>query len=115
MSETRTHYRTCNLCEALCGMVVTTQAGRITDIRGDKEDPFSRGHICPKGPAMRELQEDPDRIKRPLRRTKNGHEEISWEAAFDEVADRIATIQEKHGARAVGMYSGNPTGHNHGV
>src|SRR5262245_59622118 len=109
------HFRTCNLCEAMCGMIVSVEDGRITDIRGDRDDVFSRGHICPKGPAMRELQEDPDRLRQPVRRTAGGFEPISWEQAFDEVASRFADIQRRHGRNAVGYYAGNPIVHNHGA
>ncbi|MFO0612745.1 MAG: molybdopterin-dependent oxidoreductase [Polyangiaceae bacterium] len=110
-----THHRTCNLCEALCGLTIETDGGRVTGIRGDAEDPFSRGHICPKGPAMRELQEDPDRLRHPLKRTPRGFERVSWESALDEIADRIRSIQRAHGRSAVATYAGNPTGHNHGA
>ena len=99
----------------MCGMVIATEEGRITSIKGDRDDVFSRGHICPKGPAMRELQEDPDRLRRPMRRTKGGFTEIGWGEAFDEVADRIAEIQSRNGRSAFATYSGNPTAHNHGA
>src|SRR5262245_41282667 len=107
--------RTCNLCEAMCGMIVSVEDGRITDIRGDRDDVFSRGHICPKGPAMRELQEDPDRLRYPVRRTPKGFKRIPWNEAFDEVASRLADIQRRGGRSAVGYYMGNPTAHNHGA
>ncbi|MSP61443.1 MAG: molybdopterin oxidoreductase family protein [Myxococcales bacterium] len=110
-----THYRTCNLCEAMCGMVITVEEGRITGIRGDEEDPFSRGHICPKGPAMREVYEDPDRLRHPMRRTRVGWQRISWEEAFTEAAARISEVRAKHGRDAIGLYAGNPTVHNHGA
>jgi anaerobic selenocysteine-containing dehydrogenase len=108
-------YRTCNLCEAMCGMIVTVDDGRITDIRGDRDDVFSRGHICPKGPAMRELEEDPDRLRHPVRRTASGWERISWEEALAEVASRLHEVQARHGRDAAAMYSGNPVAHNHGA
>ncbi len=107
--------RTCNVCEAMCGLSMTVEDGRITDVRADKEDVFSRGHICPKGPAMREVLEDPDRIRRPMRRTGDSWKEISWTEAIDEAASRLCEIRAKHGKDAVGLYSGNPTAHNHGA
>src|SRR5262245_32402000 len=109
------HFRTCNLCEALCGMIVSVEDGRVTDVRGDPDDPFSRGHICPKGPAMRELQEDPDRLRHPVRRTAGGWERISWDDAIAETATRLRAVQKQHGHEAVGIYLGNPTVHNHGA
>lgn len=108
-------YTTCNLCEAMCGLAVTVDGGRVTSIEGDREDPFSRGHICPKGPAMRELLEDPDRVRRPLRRTASGSfEEVSWDAAISEAAERIAAVQKAHGNDAAALYYGNPAAHDHG-
>ena len=108
-------YRTCNLCEAMCGMVVTVDGGAITDIRGDRDDVFSHGHICPKGPAMRELYEDPDRLRRPMRRTEHGFAPAPWDEAVAEAADRIHEVQRRHGKNAVGVYLGNPNVHNHGA
>ena len=108
-------YRTCNLCEAMCGMVVTVDGGAITDIRGDRDDVLSRGHICPKGPAMRELYEDPDRLRRPMRRTASGFAPVGWDEAMREVAERIHEVQARHGKNAVGVYLGNPSVHNHGA
>src|SRR5262245_18704106 len=108
-------YRTCHLCEALCGMVVTVDQGRITDIRGDKDDVLSRGHICPKGPAMREMHEDPDPLRHPVRRTPSGWERTSWEDALAETASRLREIRARHGKDAIATYLGNPTAHNAGV
>jgi anaerobic selenocysteine-containing dehydrogenase len=108
-------YRTCNLCEAMCGLAMTVDGGRVTDVRGDADDVFSRGHICPKGPAMRDLHEDPDRLRRPARRTATGWEQVSWDAAIGEAVDRIGEVQAKHGRHAVGVYFGNPSVHNHGA
>lgn len=97
----------------MCGMVMTVQDGRITDVRADKDDVFSRGYICPKGPAMREVLEDPDRLRQPVRRTKAGWQRIGWEEALSEVASRIADIQARYGKNAVGFYAGNPSLHNY--
>jgi anaerobic selenocysteine-containing dehydrogenase len=110
-----TVYRTCNLCEAMCGMAITVDDGRITRIEGDAEDVLSRGHICPKGPAMKELLEDPDRVRRPLRKSRSGaFEPTSWDSALDEAAERLAAVQAAHGKDAAAIYWGNPLAHNHG-
>ena len=108
------HFRTCNLCEAMCGIEITVEKGRIRSIRGDQQDPFSQGHICPKAAALQDLYEDPDRLKRPVKRTANGWEEISWTEAFDAVSAGLKEVQNKHGRDAVGLYLGNPNVHNLG-
>lgn len=109
-------YRTCNLCEAMCGLAITVEEGKITRIEGDDEDVLSRGHICPKGPAMKEILEDPDRVREPLRRTRGGaFEPVGWESALSEAGERIARIQEASGKDAVATYWGNPSIHNHGA
>ncbi len=110
----RTHFRTCHLCEAMCGIAIELDGDRIVSIRGDHDDPFSRGHICPKAVALQDVHEDPDRLRRPLRRTASGWEEIGWDEAFDEAARRLAAIQKEHGKNAVAVYQGNPVVHNHG-
>lgn len=111
---TNAHYRTCNLCEAMCGIAISVEHGRITAIRGDEDDPFSRGHICPKAVALKDIHEDPDRLRRPLERTPSGWRELDWEEAFDRVAERLLEVQARHGKHAVAVYQGNPTVHNHG-
>lgn len=111
---TTTHYRACNLCEAICGLEIKVDANTIVSIKPDKADPFSRGHICPKGVALQDLQNDPDRVRQPLRRTAAGWEEISWDAAFELVASRLAAITQEHGDDAVAAYFGNPNVHNYG-
>jgi anaerobic selenocysteine-containing dehydrogenase len=113
--QSKVVYRTCNVCEAMCGLAVTVDGGKVTDIRGDKEDVFSRGHVCPKGPAMREVLDDPDRLRRPVRRTATGWQEIGWPEALAEAADRLGRIRSEHGKDAIGVYAGNPTAHNHGA
>ncbi len=111
----RTHFRACHLCEAMCGIAIDLEGDRITAIRGDPDDPFSRGHVCPKAVALQDVHEDPDRLRRPLRRTPAGWEEIPWDEALDEAATRLAAIQQAHGRNAVAVYQGNPTVHNHGA
>ncbi len=103
----------CNLCEALCGLRVTVAGDRIVEIRGDPEDVFSRGHICPKGPALRELHEDPDRLRTPVRRTGSAWQAVGWDEALAEAADRIGRIRKAHGRDSVAFYVGNPTVHSH--
>lgn len=108
------HYRTCNLCEAMCGIEVHHQGDSISAIKGDSDDPFSEGHICPKATALQDVYHDKNRLKHPVKRTENGWEEISWEQAFDEVTDNLLRIQAQHGNNAVGIYLGNPNSHNAG-
>lgn len=108
-----THYRTCHLCEAICGVEIRVRGTEILSIRGDEQDPFSRGHICPKALGLKDFHEDPDRLRRPMRRTAAGWEEVSWESALDEVAQRLVAVQREHGADAVATYIGNPQVHNY--
>jgi anaerobic selenocysteine-containing dehydrogenase len=112
---TTTHFRTCNLCEAMCGLEIHVENNTITSIAGDKNDAFSRGHICPKAVAMKDIYNDPNRLKTPVRRTANGWEAISWEEAFVEIIEKTKSIQEKYGNNAVGVYQGNPSIHNWGT
>jgi anaerobic selenocysteine-containing dehydrogenase len=107
-------YGACNLCEAICGLRFTVEDGRVTDVRGDEHDPLSRGHICPKALALVDVQTDPDRLRRPIRRVGDRWQEIGWDEAFDLVASRLAGVRAEHGADAVGVYLGNPNVHNYG-
>lgn len=112
MSSPSTHFTTCNLCEAMCGLAVTVEGGRVTSIAGDKQDSFSAGHICPKAFALREVYEDPDRLRQPMRRTANGFVPIGWDEALDEVASKLSAIRRRDGKHSIGIYAGNPTVHN---
>ena len=111
---TETRHRACPLCEAICGLELKVEDGRVTAIRGDRLDPFSRGHICPKGNALIDLEDDPDRLRRPLRRRGSDWEEIGWEEAFAEAGGRLAQTQRHNGANAVAAYLGNPNVHHFG-
>ncbi|QUW00603.1 molybdopterin oxidoreductase family protein [Chloracidobacterium sp. MS 40/45] len=116
MATERQYYRTCNLCEAMCGLEITVRGNDIVRIEGDRQDPFSQGYICPKGVALQDLHTDPNRLRHPVRRTRGGAwERITWEAAFDEVAGRLRDIQERCGNNAVATYQGNPAVHNFGT
>mgnify|MGYP000362635621 FL=1 len=118
-AEQQLHYSTCTLCEAMCGIEVATKGRQILSIKGDKENPFSQGHICPKASALKDLYDDPDRLKRPVKRVRidgedSAWEEITWDEAFDLVASKLHHIQQAHGNNAVGVYLGNPNAHNMG-
>jgi anaerobic selenocysteine-containing dehydrogenase len=111
----KTSYATCFLCEACCGIEVAHEDNRLLSVRGDKADPFSRGHVCPKAAAIIDVQHDPDRRTRPLKRVGSEWVEVSWDTAFDEIAERIALIQKCHGNDAVAYYRGNPLVHSYGA
>jgi anaerobic selenocysteine-containing dehydrogenase len=106
-------HRSCSICEASCGIRVLAdrEARKVLRIEGNPDDPISRGHICPKATALKGVYEDPDRLRRPIRKTKDGDwEEISWDEAFDFAARRIRDVQAAHGHDALGIYIGNPSG-----
>ncbi|WP_454564538.1 molybdopterin oxidoreductase family protein [Pseudomonas sp. AIG] len=113
------HHRACHLCEAICGLTIeTTETDgnvAITSIKGDALDTFSRGHICPKAVALQDIQNDPDRLRQPMRRVGSEWLPIEWDEAFALVAERLAAIQERHGQNAVAVYQGNPSVHNYGL
>jgi len=112
---TTTHLHTCSLCEASCGIVVTVDDGRIADIRGDKDDPHSKGFLCPKARALGDLHDDPDRLRRPIVRTADGWAEVNWDEALDLVARRLREVRRAHGRDSVAVYQGNPSAHNLGL
>jgi len=112
-AEERTHYRTCHLCEAICGIEIRVRGTEILSIRGDDADPFSRGHICPKAVAIKDIHEDPDRLRHPVRRHGDGWQRMSWDEALDEVASRLVDVQARHGKDSVATYFGNPQVHSY--
>lgn len=115
MKKIQTHYRTCNLCEAMCGLEIKHNGTEVISIKGDKKDSLSKGHICPKAVALQDIYHDKDRLKTPIKKTATGWKEISWKTAYDEVAQKLQSIQKKYGKNAVGSYRGNPTVHNTGL
>src|SRR5918994_4168017 len=140
-TDTRVAYRTCPLCEAGCGLEITLhrtngaggperasamqrarperpgrrpRAGsneRVGRIRGDRDDVFSHGFICPKGSTLRQLHEDPDWLRQPLVKHDGRFQPVGWDEAFAEVERRLLPIIEQHGRDAVGIYLGNPNAH----
>ncbi len=120
IASTKTHHRVCHLCEAMCGLIIKTEGDKVVDIRGDKSDPLSRGHVCPKAVALQDIHEDPDRLRKPLKRIRSApgvyeHVEIEWGEALDLAANALADTIEKHGVNAIGAYFGNPSAHNYGM
>jgi anaerobic selenocysteine-containing dehydrogenase len=116
MVEESVHFRTCPLCEATCGLEITVKDGKVSRIRGDRANSFSKGFICPKGSVLQHLHEDPDRLRQPLIRRGDDlatatWEEVSWEEAFDAVEAGLSPILEAHGRDAVALYLGNPSAH----
>ena len=113
------HYRNCNLCEAICGIEITVRDSarnsQQLDIRGDKDDPFSRGYICPKAVALQDIHFDKDRLRQPVRRTASGWQQITWTDAFAEVAHNLKRVRAQHGRDSLATYLGNPSVHNYGV
>jgi len=107
--------RTCPLCEAGCGLDVTVRDGVVTRIRGDRLDVFSHGFLCPKGSTLKQLHEDPDRLRQPLVRRGDRLQPATWEEAWRAVADGLGRVIAEHGRSAVGAYVGNPNAHNLGA
>src|SRR6266404_1552405 len=111
-----TVFHTCSLCEATCGLKFEVEDNRILSVRPDDDDVFSQGYVCPKGIAIAGIHHDPDRLRRPVRRTASGaFEGIRWDDAVERVARRLGETRAAHGTDAIGFYSGNPTGNNHGA
>ncbi|HZQ32858.1 MAG TPA: molybdopterin-dependent oxidoreductase [Mycobacterium sp.] len=106
------HLYTCPLCEAMCGLEIQVEHGRVTHIRGNKDDTWSHGHICPKGASLGALHHDPDRIRRPLVKVDGQWREASWEQAFRRCTELLKPVIDKHGIAAVSAYIGNPSAHN---
>ena len=113
--SSQTSYRACNLCEAICGLEIEHDGKQVVSIKGDKQDPLSRGHICPKAIALQDIHGDPDRLRTPMRRQGTKFEPISWEDAFDLIESKLTSIRKAHGNNAIALYLGNPTVHNSGA
>ncbi|PJE22443.1 MAG: molybdopterin dinucleotide-binding protein [Mycobacterium sp.] len=105
------YLHTCPLCEAMCGLVIQVQDGRVAGIRGNRDDVWSHGHICPKGAALGALHDDPDRIRQPLIKVEGQWQEVSWDAAFRRCTELLTPVIEQYGIGAVTAYTGNPLAH----
>jgi anaerobic selenocysteine-containing dehydrogenase len=110
---TVTHHRTCHICEANCGIIVTAQDRNILSIKGDPDNALSRGHICPKATAIADLQNDPDRLRKPVKRMGDDWQEISWDQAFAEIGEKTRDIMARDAA-STAIYIGNPNAHSYG-
>src|SRR5437899_6168036 len=108
-------HRICPFCEACCGLELGIDDGKVTSIRGYDADVHSAGFICPKGAALRDLHEDPDRLRSPLVKRDGNHVEVSWDEAFAEIERRLPPIIAAHGRDAVAMSLGNPSAHRFGL
>ncbi|MFC7938062.1 molybdopterin oxidoreductase family protein [Streptomyces sp. NPDC057387] len=107
----RTALRICPLCEATCGLALTVDGSTVIAARGDRDDVFSRGFICPKGASFGAVDSDPDRLRTPLVRRDGVLREATWEEAFDAVAAGVRPVVERYGPHAVGVVLGNPNVH----
>ena len=95
---TRVSHITCPLCEATCGLEVTTRGREVVSIRGDQEDVFSHGYLCPKAAALKALDADPDRLRAPMVRAGEDWREVSWDEAFAEVERLLTPSSPRTGA-----------------
>jgi anaerobic selenocysteine-containing dehydrogenase len=109
------HHRICPLCEACCGLEIKVQSGKVTSIKGHAQDVFSAGYICPKGVALKDLHEDPDRLRTPLIKRNGAFVEASWEEAFAEIERRLPPLLAAHGRNASAVVVGNPSAHKIGL
>jgi len=108
-------HRICPFCEACCGLELGIEDGKITTVRGYADDVHSAGFICPKGTALRDLHDDPDRLRAPLVKRNGVHVEVTWDEAFAEIERRLPPIIERHGRDAVSLMFGNPSAHKMGL
>ncbi|MFE5675001.1 molybdopterin-dependent oxidoreductase [Streptomyces erythrochromogenes] len=107
----RTALRICPLCEATCGLTLTIEGTTVTGARGDRDDVFSRGFICPKGAAFGQIDADPDRLRTPLVRRDGRLQEATWDEAYDAIAAAVPGLVAEYGAQSVGVVLGNPNVH----
>ena len=118
-APTRVVQRICPLCEACCGLSLTVSGSgaqaRVIAIRGDEQDVFSHGYICPKAIALKDLEDDPDRLRQPLVKRDGRFVEASWDEAYAEIARRLPPLLAEHGRDALAFTLGNPNVHRLGL
>ena len=112
---TTTHHRICPLCEACCGLEIKVEDHKVISVRGHAADVFSAGYICPKAVALKDLHEDPDRLRSPMVKRNGVHVAVSWDEAFAEIERRLPPLMAAHGRDAVGLVTGNPSAHKIGL
>jgi len=110
-TDVRRAFRTCPFCEATCGLEITLRGDRVVSVVGDREDVFSKGYLCPKGAALADLHNDPDRLRHPVVKKNGQWKEVGWDEAFEAVAAGMIPLTDAHGRDAVGVYIGNPCAH----
>jgi len=107
------HKRTCHICEANCGIIVEMEGRKTLSIKGNPDHVLSRGHICPKATAIADIQDDPDRLRKPIKKVNGEWQEIDWEIAFTEIAEQFAKIRTQD--KNISLYTGNPNAHDYAV
>ena len=112
VSIDRIAFRTCPLCEAGCGLAITVKDSQVTHIRGDMEDVFSKGFICPKGSTLKQLHDDPDRLLTPMIKRDGVHVQATWAEAWSVVDAGLNRVIKNFGRESIGTYLGNPGAHN---
>ena len=112
MTSEHVAFRTCPLCEAGCGLAITVKDNQVTHIRGDMQDVFSKGFICPKGSTLKQLHNDPDRLLKPMIKRNGVHEPASWAEAWQVVNAGLSQVIDNFGRESIGTYLGNPGAHN---
>ena len=114
--ESGPSFATCMLCEAMCGLSVRVEGGKAVRVEGDRDDPLSRGHVCPKALALEDVRLDPDRVVEPCVRGPSGWETATWDDALDRAGASLRDVARRHGRDSVAVYVGNPMAHNgHGL
>lgn len=116
--DSQRHYRICPLCEACCGLEVRSRDQQVISVRGWAGDVLSDGYLCPKGVALKDLHEDPDRLRQPLIRRGGRNSPLqpaSWDEAYALIAARLPPLLAEHGRDSLALVAGNPSAHKMGL